>query len=796
MPKYKVTDPESGKTLTISGDSPPTEAELEEIFASVKDAPVPVAEEAPAEENPGIAGRALEAVKTVSDIPVPGLALGKKGVQMIGQGLEDAGGAVSEALGAAGAPDILSAAAGAVPAIPGALYKEAASYVPGTLGEVAIAELGGQAGRLIGRTAMKAIPPLEARAPNIVRAVKAALSADILPTIAQITQSKPAAALEEIASKIPYFGRRIESMRVVQDQAYHELRGRAITGAGPKLPGSEVGAAAQAAVSTELAATAAKREKNLLKLHADTLKKFGPSQTTEQIGKQLDDIRVAKTEEVRKTAEKLYKAAEKDIPLARDQVYDGNLRDTAAATLKKYENLPSASLDPKAAKLLEDLKSGPGNKIIENAADPIQAPDPILFGASAQPEAVKAIVERKAYTFSEMQTLRSTLNGMIEQERMKVPGQMTPEGKIYSQLKRAVDADIDSFSEGLPGDVKKKFEVATAFYRDHYKAVYANKTIASLAKVAKDDPENVYRLVVKPGDVNDIRRLKKVAGDTGFAPVRRKFVEGLITGDDGAVLSGHDVTKNMAKYGLSTLKEVLTPEQLRQVVKYAETRELPKFIESEMERKLRGLVYQSKGVYRAPEDVVARVVDGDVATLRAVKNIVGREGTKPYKRAIIENILGSAPEPLALPGQAVTPTSLRIGKNLQAYDQNFLKEIFTKPELDDIERIDNIKALMESQQILNANRSGTSSSLLANVATGSAVTLAFFNPVKTAAVVVTSDILSRLYTSEAGRKLLIKGLDPKFAKNTEVAARLAALIAQVQRDKVNEDRAFAGASRK
>lgn len=34
MPTYKVTDPSSGKTLRLTGDSPPTEAELEEIFAS------------------------------------------------------------------------------------------------------------------------------------------------------------------------------------------------------------------------------------------------------------------------------------------------------------------------------------------------------------------------------------------------------------------------------------------------------------------------------------------------------------------------------------------------------------------------------------------------------------------------------------------------------------------------------------------------------------------------------------------------------------------------------------------
>lgn len=36
MPKYTVTDPTTGQKLTLTGDSPPTEAELNEIFASTK----------------------------------------------------------------------------------------------------------------------------------------------------------------------------------------------------------------------------------------------------------------------------------------------------------------------------------------------------------------------------------------------------------------------------------------------------------------------------------------------------------------------------------------------------------------------------------------------------------------------------------------------------------------------------------------------------------------------------------------------------------------------------------------
>lgn len=39
MPTYKITDPNTGRTVKITGDSPPTEAELENIFSSIQPKP-------------------------------------------------------------------------------------------------------------------------------------------------------------------------------------------------------------------------------------------------------------------------------------------------------------------------------------------------------------------------------------------------------------------------------------------------------------------------------------------------------------------------------------------------------------------------------------------------------------------------------------------------------------------------------------------------------------------------------------------------------------------------------------
>ena len=42
MPTYEITDPETGRKIRVTGDTPPTEAELNQIFASVQQAPAPV----------------------------------------------------------------------------------------------------------------------------------------------------------------------------------------------------------------------------------------------------------------------------------------------------------------------------------------------------------------------------------------------------------------------------------------------------------------------------------------------------------------------------------------------------------------------------------------------------------------------------------------------------------------------------------------------------------------------------------------------------------------------------------
>jgi hypothetical protein len=72
--EYRVTDPETGRTLKLTGDSPPTEAELEEIFASQ--------DRYASGSAPTFTGEPTKALNNGQDIPEPPSMWGGEGVSM------------------------------------------------------------------------------------------------------------------------------------------------------------------------------------------------------------------------------------------------------------------------------------------------------------------------------------------------------------------------------------------------------------------------------------------------------------------------------------------------------------------------------------------------------------------------------------------------------------------------------------------------------------------------------------------------------------------------------------------
>lgn len=102
MPKYTITDPQSGQTVTLTGDSPPTEAELTDIFAKLpKASTAPPATAQAAQAQPTTGDNVFQQMRGQTLAQAQGEdARTAAGTNM----LPTVGGMVGGTLGAAGGP--------------------------------------------------------------------------------------------------------------------------------------------------------------------------------------------------------------------------------------------------------------------------------------------------------------------------------------------------------------------------------------------------------------------------------------------------------------------------------------------------------------------------------------------------------------------------------------------------------------------------------------------------------------------------------------------------------------------
>lgn len=111
MPKYRVTDPQTGRTLELTGDSPPTEAELEDIFAqqtgfaggaaptitSPEAVPTRIGQETPLQPVPTALERAAD--------PTAGMTGGQLALAGAGKAFSDIGTAARQLLPGGATPE-------------------------------------------------------------------------------------------------------------------------------------------------------------------------------------------------------------------------------------------------------------------------------------------------------------------------------------------------------------------------------------------------------------------------------------------------------------------------------------------------------------------------------------------------------------------------------------------------------------------------------------------------------------------------------------------------------------------
>ena len=486
MPTYKITDPQSGKTIRITGDSPPSEKELIDIFAKVggsapAKAPAPTA--APSNvpqwgrDNPRLYGLAGAATETLSPVLQ---ALGLAGGGILGAPAGPAGVVGGAAGGYAAAKGIEGMARQALGVEkPPQSFTEAFGRTGENLKSGAEMEVGGQ-------VAGKALSTIAGKVPDAMTLLRQQLMGrtGVPMSVGMQTLNKPTALVEKGLSYLP-------TSSGVMKRQYDETVGginKYMEGIVQPQGGNlayEGGQAAQASAAQR--GGAAKR-----------------------------------------LASKAYDAVFNDMPEG-TPIPTPNRTKVAneMADELSQSKLAKGDLYSTAQKLTED--SGVFDRGGQTLQNTTQGP----YGD------IKLYGERD----SEWRPFQDqTLTG-IKMDREWLTSRITEAQKAgasdkvrrYTMLKKATDADLDAFAESQGSDFYEKYKLANKIYAEGQKTlpganIFKDKDVK---RIIDAEPAKIIDLVFKPKNTEIAGKLKQAVGPKTWNKMQDGWLEKSFMNDKG-----------------------------------------------------------------------------------------------------------------------------------------------------------------------------------------------------------------------------------------------------------------------
>lgn len=228
-------------------------------------------------------------------------------------------------------------------------------------------------------------------------------------------------------------------------------------------------------------------------------------------------------------------------------------------------------------------------------------------------------------------------------------------GKISDALK---SMRADYFASNAP-EAADAFRFADVFHAD-YADTFRDKNVLALYN---SDPVGVLKRVVVSNDVDALKTLTKAVGSAG-APVLKRQLFDLAFGDGTKIPSEEELTTNLAKIG-PAVRTVFSPFEQAGLRAFAKTGDLPQFLQSAYEAKLRGFMEKDS------DKIVNTLLDGkgDVLLARAIKRYTTPETYGRLGRMIANGILTPVGD---MPEQRAAGILRRVG----GYSDQFLQQFF------------------------------------------------------------------------------------------------------------------------
>lgn len=485
------------------------------------------------------------------------------------------------------------------------------------------------------------------------------------------------------------------------------------------------------------------RAEELPALRDKALKMMGSNESFEALGQNTKEAMKTYSQTRNEEAKKMFDELDKLIPQD-SYVKAKNLRETAKAILKEQKDGLLSMRDPKVMKTLNEL------------AQPLDTGERGLILPGG-----KGVSDRVEITWSKAKRARSDLSEAIrstdEAARTGNYGmkfQSTPEAGVYKRLRKALDMDIESFSNESGGAIKETYDTARAFYGENKKSFGD----PNFRKILNANPDRVIGVAFRPNGVTEIRTLRKSIPPEQFDRLKQKFTSVKILGE-GKEFTGDTIRKNMERYGEEMLANVYSPSEMKVLSSLSDqAKALDKDIVADPLFK--------KILHAEPEKVVDRIVQpNNTRNLAVVQAVLGDEGTNLVKQGMVTKLLGMNKQGHFSPKL--------MNETMNKYGDTTLSEVFSKEELAGFKKLREFGVAAGRAEDLAGNPSGTAR----NVMISGAIQGAGFwikHPRTVAMVLAAPPVMAKMWLNPTVREYLIKGLTlpPGSRESAEVATKL------------------------
>ena len=158
-------------------------------------------------------------------------------------------------------------------------------------------------------------------------------------------------------------------------------------------------------------------------------------------------------------------------------------------------------------------------------------------------------------------TFERELGDIIKQsDALKASGQGIAQldnvGRIYIDLKKALQQDMEEAALARGGDAWTKYQIAKNFYRTEIGEVFRTKTIQNMYKT---NPEKVTEMLFSPNAITEYRILKKALKESpqDLEQIKESFTQNLLgLNKIDKTFDPKSFKKSMERYGEEYLKEI------------------------------------------------------------------------------------------------------------------------------------------------------------------------------------------------------------------------------------------------